>query len=177
MITFGAIMTLRLIEPPEDWDGSPEDAVKRGMVKAESSQHNLVVTTGTTLLASAIFENISAATFSPATMQNATGAIGSGSTAPAPSNTGLVTEMARALRSNVTYVTGPPSYTKYFFFYGKASAGGPTGTVRECGVFCDVTLPGLTGGTLLNRALVSPAIVKGATDVLTFEVDLQVTPS
>lgn len=91
-------------------------------------------------------------------------AIGTGTTAFAPTQTTLVAEVARVALSSVT--TGA-DYVRYIGFF---PAGTGTGTITEFGTFT-----ASSGGTMANRALAPAAITKTALDTLevTWTVYLQ----
>lgn len=118
-----------------------------GILKERHELKNLVVTAGRNFIASRMI-NTSATAMSHM-------AIGSGSTAAALGDTALGTELARVALSGASNSANQNTYSASF------GAGVGTGTVREAGIF-----NANSGGTMLNRALVTPEVVKNAPDTL-----------
>ncbi|CCG43301.1 hypothetical protein [Magnetospirillum molischianum] len=83
-------------------------------------------------------------------------AVGTGSTAPATSQTALVTELARAA-ATYSHTTG----TKTFTFTTTFAAGTATGAIQEAGVF-----NASSSGIIFDRVTFS-VVNKGADDSLT----------
>ena len=106
---------------------------------------NLVVNTGLNFFLNGAFNGI--------TSPMGYIAVGSGVTAPAPTNTALVTEIARQPLANT-----PGSQTIQLTASFLAGVG--TGTIAEAGIF-----NASSGGTMLSRALIGP-YTKAANDTI-----------
>lgn len=118
-----------------------------GQVKQAIHIKNLVVTAGRNFVASRMINTAATA------MSHM--AIGSGNTAAALGDTALGTELARVALSGASNSANQNTYSASF------GPGVGTGTVREAGIF-----NANSGGTMLNRALVTPEVVKNAPDTL-----------
>ncbi len=95
------------------------------------------------------------------------GAIGTGSTAPAASDTQLATESARAITAYTQDVGFSEAVLQFFF----SDASLANTTYREFGTFVDGS-GSANSGRLFNRALFSTAYVKAAGTDTTVEVDI-----
>jgi hypothetical protein len=124
--------------------------------------NNLIPTVGRAAIASHL-GNVSP---SPSVLYPNYVALGTGTNAPANSDTTLQTETYRKLvasrtsASNVAYITG---------FFATTDT---TGTFRECGLFIDGTASANTG-TLLSRVTIN--ITKGGTETLTLDWSLTIS--
>ncbi len=87
------------------------------------------------------------------------GALGTGTTAPAETDTQLTTEVTRAVVALAAVVASPPEFVWQFFF--PVSTGQQTWS--EAGVFLQAS-SAVNSGALLDHALFSPAIVQPAGD-------------
>jgi hypothetical protein len=92
------------------------------------------------------------------------GAVGSGSTAPASSDTTLTSELARSVVYTGSYTA--TTFTVNFFY-------GTTGswTITEAGVFLNATSTANTG-FLFDHALVSPSVTKTSTQTCTLSLTM-----
>lgn len=123
---------------------------QNGKIIDEVSKDNLIVNNGFDLIADALGKSASR----PAVISHI--AIGTSSTAPAATQTALITEIARVA---ATYAhTGG---TKTFTMSGTFNPGTGTGAIVESGV-----LNAAASGTLLDRVTFS-VVNKGANDTLT----------
>lgn len=129
--------------------GSPRIVLRDGAgdVKADITIPNMVVTTGKTFLAARAIGSAAAV------MSHM--AIGSGSAAPAASDTTLGAELGR---SPIVAATSSGNTITYVANFG---AGIGTGAITEAGIFNNVT-----SGDMLNRATF-PVINKGVSDTMT----------
>jgi hypothetical protein len=125
-----------------------------GQLKAERHQHNLITTAGFTALALSTASGKALKDFNYL-------AFGSDNTAAAIGNTALGTELARMAATLTNPTAASIKYSATF------PAGTGTGTYRECGL-----LTASSGGTLLNRAIESSPVTKGASDALTIEITI-----
>lgn len=129
---------------------------KTGRIKRIKKFHNLLPTVGRT----AIANNLSNASPSPANILINYGAVGTNSTAAANSDVQLGTEVARnpiASRTNSNNI----AYITAFFAATEAVA-----TLREAGLFINGTATA-NSGTLFSRVIIN--ITKGATETLTLD--------
>lgn len=97
------------------------------------------------------------------------GEIGTGSTAPANSDTGLVSGVAR---SGDPFASVVNNVVTIQFFFGDAQLA--DGTYREFGTFIDGTIT-LGTGQLFNRILFSPVYTKATGEDTTCEVEFTIT--
>ena len=172
-IRIGSIMTVKAITPPLDWNGTPEDAIKRGTVDAQSSGHNLVVNTGLQLFAQTIYLDSYAYNDETVTsnLYPMYGALGTSSTPAAAGQTTLGTEIGR------TDLYTPGSFVNMAvvtlsFFYGFTEV---VGTLTECGLF-GATTNTIDAPTMINRVVFSPAVTKTSSQTATLEVELTILP-
>lgn len=98
------------------------------------------------------------------------GAIGTGTTAPAVSDTQLQTEVARAIIA-LGQDIGNAQATLQFFF---ADANLANGTYREFGTFVDGTASA-NSGKIFNRALFTSPYTKASGTDTTVQVDISLT--
>ena len=131
--------------------GSLELTLKKANGDVEvRRKDNIIVNAGFDFISDAIGR----ATGRPAVMSHI--AVGTGTTAPAASQTALVTEISR-LAATYAHTAG----TKVFTFTATFAAGVATGAITEAGVF-----NASSAGTMLDR--VTFAVVnKGSDDTLT----------
>jgi hypothetical protein len=94
--------------------------------------------------------------------------MGSGSTAPANSDTALTTSVARQSADAVTVANNVVDIQ--FFFSDSAL---PNGTYNEFGTFCGGTAT-LGSGQLFNHALFSPSYVKTSGEDTTIDVEFTI---
>ena len=118
-----------------------------GNIKLSIDQPNIITTVGKELIASLIAD---AAVTTVSHM-----AIGSGNTAPAITDTTLVTELGRVALTSTTAVGNQVIYLATF------GPGVATGSVNEAGLFNDGTV-----GDMQCRTLFSTTIPKGSGDSL-----------
>jgi hypothetical protein len=121
-----------------------------GQVIQEFEVPNLVVTVGKNYIASKIV----ATTNSPASMTHM--AIGTGTTAPALTDTQLVTQTGRVTLSGSSVTNNTITYTATF------PAGTGDGAITEAGIFNGATSP---GAVLLCRTTF-PVVTKGSGDTI-----------
>jgi hypothetical protein len=121
-----------------------------GNVTQEFSVPNLVVTVGKNYIASKIV----ATTNSPASMTHM--AIGTGTTAPALTDTQLVTQTGRVTLSGSSVTNNTITYTATF------PAGTGDGAITEAGIFNGSTSP---GAVMLCRTTF-PVVTKGSGDTI-----------
>ena len=122
-----------------------------GKIKTDEWHNNLVVTTGKNYIADQLSDRGVAA------MSHM--AIGTGTTAPAATDTALQTELDRNALSSITQGSGADA-NKVTYICDWA-AGDGTGAITEAGIFNSVS-----AGTMLCRS-VFPVKNKGAADTLT----------
>lgn len=124
-----------------------------GRIKAAGRNENIITNAGRQL----IIDRLQGAT--PAVADYI--AIGTGNTAPAASQTALVTEVARAQAT----LSQPDAHTDRAVYTFPAGTG--TGVIAEAG-----RLNAAASGTLLARGLVSPTVDKTAADTLQITYDI-----
>lgn len=99
------------------------------------------------------------------------GAIGTGSTAPAATDTQLTAEEARAIVASAgatnASVGGDPQIIWSFLF----PAPGTNQTIAEAGVFLCATAT-VNNGFLLDHALINPTVAQSTSQLLTLTVDI-----
>jgi hypothetical protein len=132
---------------------------KTGKIKSQKTVKNIIVTAGRTVLARRLAGDT---TF---TGEITHGALGSGTTAPANSQTDLVAEITRVPTTSQTYVDNV-AYLSFFFPAGSLVA------YEEFGNFIDGTSSPDTG-EMFTRVLMSGS--KAATETLTIDTTYTIT--
>jgi len=131
-----------------------------GHVKRQSEYDNLVVTVGLSMIADRLEGGANDCDITY-------GAVGTGTTAPAASDTTLETELARKA---VSTIASSGAAVEIRLFFGAAEA---NGVLTEIGYFGEAASATPDSGTLFNRAVISET--KSSSETMTVDTTITLT--
>lgn len=126
-----------------------------GEIKHVQEQKNLITQLGLNFIASKIVNTSGAMSHM---------ALGNGATPPTISDTTLASELGRVTLQSQSSTNNVALFSAFF------GQGVATGTLAEAGIFNSAS-----GGTMFNRALISPTITKNPTDTVTVQWNITVS--